>query len=186
MTLRPVIFSGPMVAGLLAGRKTQTRRLATSPLARCQPSDRLYVREAFCWWTDPPELEGEAWPPAGCVRAPDSADGAVDPDRMFVAHREGWDGPAPSGGWRPSIHMPRWAARVVLRVTEVRHQRLREITPADADAEGVRQLWTGSCRPGFGDLWAALHDKPGTRWEDDPDVVALTFAVRAPNERDRL
>jgi len=47
MTDRGIIFSAPMVQALLAGRKSQTRRLASSPLARALPGDRLWVRERF-------------------------------------------------------------------------------------------------------------------------------------------
>ncbi len=47
MTDRGIIFSAPMVHALLAGRKSQTRRLASSPLARALPGDRLWVRESF-------------------------------------------------------------------------------------------------------------------------------------------
>jgi hypothetical protein len=179
---RPIIFSGPMVQALLAGRKTQTRRLATSPLRHCHPGDRLYVREAFSFPNDQVVIYRANWREDAIARGLDNI-------------------PADDTGirWTPSIHMPRWASRLTLTVTEVRHQCLRDISEADARDEGA--LWVPghgeitptelrsdpgysnfmNCLQGFEVLWNSLHTKPGETWADEPEVVALTFTVERRN-----
>ena len=141
MTERPILFSASMVQALLAGTKTQTRRVVkithrTPGLAAClepadpawvrtkpaaelcpygKPGDRLWVRETWAWFgneRDPSEVLYRA-------------DG----------HTKLYDG---YGGWRPSIHMPRWASRITLEVTDVRVERLQAISVDDLLAEGVR------------------------------------------------
>nr|WP_053000396.1 hypothetical protein [Sphingomonas sp. Y57] len=128
MTDRPIIFSGPMVRALLDGRKTQTRRLASSPLRRCQVGDRLYVREH---WKVPTAYDDLAPSDLGGEEAVRYlADGAIanlwggDRTTLFGKHRQG-------------MHMPRWASRLMLIVEDVRFQRLQEISEADAIAEGL-------------------------------------------------
>ena len=99
-----------------------------------------------------------------------------------------------AGKWRPSIHMPRWASRLTLIVTETKRERVQEISDADAEAEGVEhgnragidvdinsEVWPGAYREAFPALWQSLHTKPGERWEDNPEVVALTFTVHGQN-----
>jgi hypothetical protein len=179
VTDRPIIFSGPMVRALHEGRKTQTRRLATSPLRRCEVGDRLYVRESVFGGT---------------------------PGVANVIYRA--DGEAVGARWTPSIHMPRWASRLTLTVTDLRVQPLQAISEADAIAEGVgRRMWDvesgddmeivdgwgadrfitfrhgvgDTAREGFQILWNALHTKAVEAWEANPEVVALTFAVQACN-----
>lgn len=83
--------------------------------------------------------------------------------------------------WRPSIHMPRWAARIVLPIVSVRHERVRDITEQDARAEGVKPLpllenyWDdleapqqySTCREAFMSLWRNLYGvkyPPETAW----------------------
>lgn len=185
MTDRPIIFSAPMVQALLAGRKTQTRRLLKKPtaidalavfgpkfltlpgnvdLVGYAPGDRLYVREAMCWVS--------SW---GWRYRADNDD--------LTEKREAGE----VGRWRPSIHMPRWASRLTLTVTEVRVQRLQDISAADAVAEGALQSWTGSDPESdtrtalneFEALWNSLHG-PGA-WATNPWVVAVSFTVQHGN-----
>lgn len=153
MKERPILFSAPMVRAILDGSKTQTRRIVkpkwtiypaadprmTKWLPACpygQPGDRLWVRET---WQGPllDSEEHEAQfredgpdafkKPGFCAyRATDTLD-AVDSDGNDL-------------GWRPSIHMPRWASRISLYITGVRVERLQDISDDDCLAEGIAQV----------------------------------------------
>jgi hypothetical protein len=211
VTDRPIIFSGPMVRALIEGRKTQTRRVlkeqavggvgAILRTLRWQwrslttdgyigdvrvpyaPGDRLWVREAH--FIHPAHGQGRAdgvrWGPWGGLPM------AVSPDGATVAYyRDGFDR-SPPGRWRPSIHMPRWASRLTLTVTEVRVQRLQDISEADAVAEGVAAVtledvprpaaW--SLRQDFSRIWNTLHGPDA--WDANPWVAAVTFTVERGN-----
>lgn len=147
---RPILFSGEMVRAILAGRKTQTRRVARrlgvyteagrvvdlvpldpdgDPIDRpvhCPygaPGDRLWVRET---WAAIDE-RGEAI--SRRTRHVDQNCG----DRLVYRA----DDRVLTEQWRPSIFMPRWASRITLEVTAVRVERLQDITEEDACAEGV-------------------------------------------------
>lgn len=136
---RPIIFSGSMVKSLIAGRKTMTRRLATSPLAKCQPSDLLWVREAFC--------AGKAVGGYILDVDPDETPDGETVDVIYRADEE------QTALWRPSIHMPRWASRLTLTVTEVKIERLQDISEEDAIAEGLLAQEGDGGGPGAGYKW---------------------------------
>ncbi len=83
--------------------------------------------------------------------------------------------------WKPSIHMPRWASRITLEVTEVRVQRLNEISEEDAKAEGVLinagrlPELPGEGRCAFMHLWDSINGKSGFGWDVKPWVWAISF-----------
>ncbi len=115
-----------MVRALLAGRKTQTRRVPAERYAKWKAGDRLWVRKA---WRTTIELDHET--PAqfvgGYGGVQFEADGAqVD-----------WDGVDRPGRLRAGMHMPRALSRLTLFVHEVRVQRLQDISEEDAVAEGL-------------------------------------------------
>ena len=207
MTDKPILFSGTMVRAILDGRKTMTRRIihpyevvphpfkgakaAPSNLMvvkvparlggfidgptfspRFAPGDRLWVREAFSY-------------------------DRLDVDRDGILPPWYWaDGNPDAGDWtrpKPSIHMPRWASRLTLIVTDVRVQRLQDISEDDARAEGIEHdqdrsrgnviAWRdyldrggkcGTAIASFRSLWDSLNAERAP-WAGNPWVVAVTF-----------
>jgi hypothetical protein len=173
---RPILFSGPMVRALLADAKTQTRRilklrtkpnrLIYSPLyqprlradglwsdSHClpfscpygQPGDRLWVRETHAQFAVG-NRSGKA-PQCVAYRATcegDSFDYVNNGDEIMRIS---------VSKWTPSIHMPRWASRINLEITEVRVERLQEISEEDAEAEGIE----GQSEPTGGDDYNAVY-----------------------------
>jgi hypothetical protein len=207
---RPILFSAPMVRAILDGRKTVTRRALNAhslknigygvQLGEChelpsegplhpnsvsyyndfcpfgQIGDRLYVRET-CFINNYREAavpEGER---ADC-EIHYRADGVPD-----------FEGEEELIRWRPSIHMPRWASRILLEITDVRVERLQEITYEQAAAEGVHRgplrEWCasdegGACHkypiPAFRDLWQST----GGDWDANPWVWVVEFKRVTP------
>jgi len=107
-------------------------------------------------------------------------------------HIRGGCRPSQRKRWRPSIHMPRWASRINLEVTEVRVERLQDIDEAGAKAEGVEAVHVHvptdphgplvpSFRAGFREAWDGIYagrkDKPGLDWKDSPWVWVVGFKV---------
>ncbi|MCD7096899.1 hypothetical protein [Stenotrophomonas sp. MMGLT7] len=196
MRERPILFKGPMVRAILEGRKTQTRRAVhprhlrqinpgvsgcrphwTNPMPFGHPGDRLWVRETHAIFPTHGQhrADGERWGPWGGLPT------AVSPDGRQIAYfREGFDRCDP-GSWHPSIHMPRWACRLVLEITDVRVERLQEISDADALAEGIQELngrytYNGGlqCRTAVGSF-CALWESTGGDWEANPWVWVIGF-----------
>lgn len=182
MADRPILFSAPMIRAILEGRKSATRRVLKSGWApenriaslpdgpnkglRVIPyatGDMLWVREAFSY----------SW----AVKD--------DPERRHYMPCWYWaDGNPIDGDWskpKPSIHMPRWASRITLRVTAVKVERLQDISEEDAKAEGceegyctvdgIAEGW--SAKSDFQRLWESIHG-PGA-WEANPWVAAISF-----------
>lgn len=172
---RGILFSAPMVQAILAGRKTQTRRVAKarrrySLLARdvqhdgstgqvwtdgyiMDPGNRDWLLKDAAMRPGDALWVREAW---GCPPAdrPGVKDGRKpqEGDRIVYAAEPAdaaqWITGHPGCAdfcWRPSIHMPRWASRIDLRCADVRIERLNDCSEDDAIAEGAHRIWGQSC-----------------------------------------
>lgn len=130
-----------------------------------QPGDRLWVREAFRPY---PPQSGNAWEILYAADAEIIKYEAPSTYRPTLYNYE---------RWYPSIHMPRWASRITLEITDVRVQRLRDISEDDALAEGIQ--WDARMLPFsfyFMELWDSIA-KPGVQWSDNPWVWAISFQM---------
>ena len=161
---KPILFNTAMVRAILAGHKTQTRRAikpqyAQNPVGANSPLD-MYARDELACFA--PYCVGdtlwvrETWRKQDCNEcpAPDYPCALEHCPCLFgnctyiyAADRHD-EQPVPDSPlnlyedmrWRPSIHMPKDAARIFLRVTGVRAERLTEITDSDIFAEGIREF----------------------------------------------
>ena len=145
--------------------------------------DRIWVREAFQGPLVSEELleEYRAYPekfenPEYCEYA---ADGGPRPEYCDLDDNL-------RHGWRPSIHMPRWASRLTLEITSVRVERLRDLSEDDAKSEGITPP-SGGVLPGweyrinFRELWMSIYGSDN--WEANPWVWVIEFKV-VPNVQD--
>jgi hypothetical protein len=182
MKERPILFSAPMVRALLDGTKTQTRRAVKYPA----PDGKSGWHPTATGWNFLPGGSDRPVCPYG--RIGDQlwvreawAPKAIDPECTTVAYRATDD--ECNGPWKPSIHMPRWASRILLEVTGVRVERLLDISESDAIAEGVEPLTHPGAvfRPAasaYSDLWEQIN---GTgSWAANPWVWVVEFKVVKP------
>lgn len=198
----PILFSAPMVQAILSGKKTQTRRIVkqqphgfgcwvlqgiywlfpnVNPYmkikSRWNPGDILWVRET--WYND--AVFGA---PSFYYKADDSF------NDQFERHKLGQVGPFK---WKPSIHMPRAACRLFLKVNDVRVERLQDITEEDAIAEGVgagfqmnsgypdyQHIKNGVCEltqdtavASYASLWDSINGCGS--WDQNPWVWVIEF-----------
>lgn len=78
--------------------------------------------------------------------------------------------------WRPAIHMPRWASRIMLEIIDVRVERLNAISDADANAEGVQANEHSPARYVFGELWQSIYGADNSQsWQVNPWVWVIEF-----------
>lgn len=194
MAERPILFSGAMVRELLAGTKTQTRRICKVPmragmpepelaslLATCRygkPGDRLWVRETSKAIELPSGLDGVRYSADQAFRPIENTREASEAWMAMHAYRRG------RGLVVPAIHMPRWASRIALELTGVRVERLQSISHEDAWDEGIRPGADGlySCPnasfaetpvDAYRQLWEHLNGAKS--WAENPWVWVLCF-----------
>lgn len=183
--MKGILMNTEMVKAILDGHKTVTRRLIKpvalgityedgSPARKSpyQPGDVLYVRETWCKFVAEHIIDG-VWYEYKANATP-----ALEATRKAYGYK-----------WRPSIHMPKEAARIFLRVIGVRVERLQEMTWRDARAEGCQGkfIGCGECAGAgweilpedeFADLWDSTikksdFDKYG--WDANPWVFVISF-----------
>lgn len=202
MEQRPILFSTPMVQAILAGRKTQTRRKAdmtsrhirklfngefegeSGRIYKCpygQVGDVLWVRETWQWdWIDCDKKEEKCY----------FFKTSTLPNVLASGEK-----------WKPSIHMPKDAARIWLRINNVRVERLNDISEEDAIKEGIEELKSNGiphyrnygkqlvakefnffCSPvnSFRSLWESINGE--NSWNNNPWVWVIEFeGIEKPN-----
>lgn len=200
--MKPILFNTEMVQVILEGRKTVTRRLIkpqpegrpqkmpknscypggygvpnSSRIIYCpfEPGDILYVRET---WAFIPCIDCGLYRHGACRPEPTTYEDKEAISEGCFVYKE--DYPEPERiCWHPSIHMPKQAARIFLRVTGVRPERLREMVLGDVLMEGITETETYE---GTWDRWHETWDstlKPSDRpiygWEANPWVWVVGF-----------
>lgn len=165
MKERPILFSGAMVLALLDGSKTQTRRVVKpQPMPNTpgmmtfsEPFTRIYGKQIwFRGWgsvdrvTCPYGQPGDSlWVKETFWR--DEEDNSIiyraDPDSDVVDVNKHETG-STKYNWKPSIFMPRRASRITLEITDVRVERLQDISESDAMAEGCNGMHDFDCSEG--------------------------------------
>ena len=190
--MKPILFNTDMVRAILDGRKTVTRRVVKpQPLAEVKTLYRkddtnFWRTHGADWWYEfrSPCVLGdilwvrETWNRDWCDHYIYKADGGSAKAAGYAAEPK----------WRPSIHMPKEAARLFLRVTNVRVERLQDIDDDGAKAEGANYQdgknvgWEEKMRRTAIDRFAEIWDntiKPADRlrygWEANPWVWVIEF-----------
>jgi hypothetical protein len=202
MKERPILFQTEMVKAILADRKSQTRRVIKPQLPRggdklqvqessraiehCpygRVGDRLWVRET--WAAVCQNEYGQV------LQWRDVAKENRKEERCMTIYKadETELNSEYEGSWIPSIFMPRWASRLTLEITDVRAQRIQEISEYDAEQEGVQvshyycdegEFPAHRCDPvgKFKELWDSINGRrPGCSWQENPWVWCLSFKV---------
>lgn len=161
--------AGPWMWPFYAGPGEATARGYHCPYGRV--GDTLWVRET--WAAD---KKYDKFPPR--MIPAKTPNGSKTPIWYKEACLNDGQTYPPPGRWRPSIFMPEWASRTKLKITEVRMQRLQDLSEKDAKAEGVnRRLETiDSFKSRFQELWDNINGRrKGCAWKDNPWVWAVSF-----------
>lgn len=203
----PILFSTPMVQAILEGRKTKTRRtkglefinesfgeweyLGLDPLGHLMRNeygatnaiicpygkvgDVLWVRETITI-LEPEHCMGGM--DSRFVYKADMCDDSEEVRQDYIKHGYPYK-------WKPSIHMPKSACRLFLKVTDVAVERLHDISEEDAKAEGAAKAYQtypekARYKLGFSNLWSKINGQKS--WDENPFVWVITFerAERPP------
>lgn len=180
--IKPILFNTERVRAILEDRKTVTRRVVKPQHLRVLDSqyhkehpetpDNVLL-ERLC---EPPFL------PGNILYVRETWERSMAGTYLYKAT----DTPLIHDGWRPSIHMPKEAARIFLRVTDVRVERLQDITPEQIDAEGCKEwgysVETGELMPSspcyFSITWnhtVKPTDRALYSWDANPWVWVIAF-----------
>jgi len=210
MKEHPILFSTPMIQAILLGTKSQTRRVIkvkdvykgishfehttdnywisrlivdmrglypdSKPttilgnLYKCpygEVGDRLWVRET---WVD-----------MVCVASTEKGKGKGESNPHYKASSDSTELKILQGHWKPSIFMPRKYSRITLEITDIRVQRLQEISEQDAYAEGCPSVIATIAEVPmvnwYKHLWDGINAKSGYGWDKNPFVWCISFKV---------
>ncbi len=204
---RGILFGPEMVRKILDGRKTQTRRVITlqppgrpsligdtweyskfgahvhsdcryweKPCPYGVPGDLLYCKENWRFIGTDMNRLGRTHSTQDVVIEYQSDDASRT---IEIDWREAEKWMARKRGGKPSIHMPKWASRLWLRITDVRVERLQDICLKDIEAEGIkddRATWNAPIQQAkFSELWDSINEKRGYGWDANPWCWILTY-----------
>ena len=208
MKEKPILMSTPMVRAILDGRKTQTRRIVKNIPSVCNSvrdsEDKTYLRGvsdngSALWMIDSPWSIGdilwvrETWHPKR-----HSMPTGWKYEYRATAEEDGNPTDEP---WKPSLFMPKDACRIKLRITNIRAERLQDISEEDSKAEGVyfygwddhhqddykNYLYDDkncddwglkTARESYTSLWESINGKGS--WDKNPWVWVITFEIYNP------
>jgi hypothetical protein len=194
----PILFSTPMVQAILEGRKTQTRRIVSK-------SNSLHslVWDAFDWsevYVNSPvglkvKCKGQEelwriwpkWEVGDILWVRESFVYRDKHDKYYYKADHTQFDPYAHSGWKPSIHMPRAACRIRLQITDIRVERLQDISEEDAIAEGITPhnhsgnawyfmenvYYTDDPVSAYEKLWSKINGEES--WNQNPWVWAIAF-----------
>jgi len=218
---RPILFNGEMVRAILDGRKTQTRRvIKPQPKSKIvyngngdwifpgpkhikcpfgYKGDELWVREtSYC---DDFTYNDFNLARTGVV-SKISDDSIIEQWKEAMYYKADGEPHFEEGGncpWKPSIHMPRWASRIQLKVKGIQVERVGHISEADAKAEGIwfdgdyfrsvahpikgiEKSWP-TAKMAFEKLWDSINEERGFGWDVNPYVWVVEFELKSVNSQ---
>ena len=194
MAEHPILFTGEMVKAILSGRKTQTRRIVKNihqgwlereGIEKWCPYGKvgatLWVREA--WWAVEVDQIGVQYGVFDDEFVPNEL-GAKEPEpqKLRLLERQNW-----RYGRHPSIHMPKSITRIFLEITNIRVERVQDISEEDAVAEGLCpegvDIGDGKNSDNpieqFAQLWDSINAKRGYSWDSNSFVWCISFNLNS-------
>lgn len=202
MTELPILFTGEMVRAILAGCKSQTRRMNSLDKVNARrddwsspvfdPSDGRWVFTAERGPAQQLRIKCPYGVPGDRLWVRETYEAVDDYGDTVTFHfpatfeqqitygvskaQKDWFRTLYGKGMRPSIFMPRWASRITLEVTTVRVERLQDITREDCIAEGMMGLDDvhAGWHQSFAQLWNSINGKRAS-WESNPFVWVISF-----------
>ena len=191
---RPILFNTEMVKAILEGRKTQTRRIAkTIKYFEIKENNQVFARVQTNKFTSfgggamslflekfaPYQVRDTLWVRETWAKIEDfktCANLEIDKNLKYFykCDDNGVEHSFIDVGvkkWHPSIHMPREAARIFLKVTDVRVERLKDITEIKAIKEG----FLSTAKENFRNTWNSIYEKQSYGWNENPWVWVIEF-----------
>jgi len=196
--MKPILFSPELVVAICKGQKTQTRRVVKK-----QPTYGVWSHGCDYSGSLSPFMEMHS--NGGCTCNPINSPYGYSGDLMWVRERFRYEHQDHCKGgncglpeciyyyahmdreiantlkWSPSIHMPKWASRIWLEITNLTIQRVQEITEQEAIREGMVNVPVGTAtysnRQSFQVLWDKINKKRGYSWESNPWVWVIDFKL---------
>lgn len=203
-TETPILFQADMIRAILAGAKTQTRRIVKGQCPHCiieeydgkqmicrhcehgsgyikcrYDVDELWVKET---WRPISWDVSEGWMDVE-YRADSTCSNPLPvPDNAWLKKESLARKYSDCPDWRPSIFMPRWASRIQLAVKKIRVERVQDITTPDVVAEGLSPAspsmqWLSDwhAKKAYAQLWDSINSKRGFPWKSKPFVWVIEF-----------